>query len=88
MDADLLRGAARHLPLLAGTYDETSVLDDRAPFADSRLGRFSDEGLLIDRPLPESMLTPGLTCASWSWTSEMPLTVARGSLLGAGHGCS
>ncbi|MEE3089883.1 MAG: hypothetical protein VX306_01310, partial [Candidatus Thermoplasmatota archaeon] len=33
---------------LAGTYDQRSVLDDRAPFADSRLGRFSDEGLLID----------------------------------------
>ena len=29
---------------LAGTYALDSSLDDRSPFADSRLGRFSDEG--------------------------------------------
>ena len=63
---------------LAGTYDETSVLDDRAPFADSRLGRFSDEGLLNDRPLPESMLTTRPDLRLVVVDLEMPLTVARG----------
>lgn len=62
---------------LAGTYDQRSVLDDRAPYADSRLGRFSDEGLLIDRPLPESLLTPRPDLRLVIVDLEMPLTVAR-----------
>ena len=53
------------------------MLDDRAPFADSRLGRFSDEGLLIDRPLPETLLTPRPDLRLVIVDLEMPLTVAR-----------
>ena len=62
---------------LAGTYDLAYVQDDRAPFADSRLGRFSDAGLLIDRPLPESMLTPRPDLRLVIVDLEIPLTVAR-----------
>ena len=62
---------------LAGTYDHASAQDDRAPFADSRLGRFSDAGLLIDRPLPESMLAPRPDLRLVIVDLEVPLTVAR-----------
>ena len=55
-------------------------MDDRTPLADSRLSRFSDEGLLIDRPLPESMLTPRADLRLVIVDLEMPLTVAREEL--------
>ena len=65
---------------LAGTYADAPSLDDRGPYADSRLGRFSDDGLLIDRPLPESMLTPRPDLRLVVVDLDMPLTVAREEL--------
>ena len=65
---------------LAGTYDHAVQMDDRTALADSRLGRFSDEGLLIDRPLPESMLTPRADLRLVIVDLEMPLTMAREEL--------
>ena len=65
---------------LAGTYDHAIGQDDRAAFADSRLGRFSDEGLLLDRPLSEAMLTPRADLRLVIVDLEMPLTAARQEL--------
>ena len=65
---------------LAGTYGHEPSLDDRLPLADSRLGRFSDQGLLLDRPLSESMLTPRPDLRLVIVDHEMPLTSARKDL--------
>ena len=65
---------------LAGTYEHAVAQDDRGPYADSRLGRFDDQGLLLDRPLSETMLTPRADLRLVIVDLEMPLTVARQEL--------